>query len=324
MRTYAPEQKSGQPTSDVLFSRGRNGHPLRQQEQTVSEDARPRPLAAEVHGAINGTAPPARGRFHHDFSQLPLRSQALPDTEKASILNESGAGLLQDNDEHSPEKCGKSTGPQREEEPVTLSGNGGPAVKPAGAAPVPVNKAATPPKLTKKTISGPTDSNCGGFNWVVQWELDKKTTKGGWVVQKVELPYSVKNCSNKAVDPKTVGGLRPGWYPIWEAWEINKNQKVTTYAEGGDLLDDTYVTPGPGGSTKGSVTVKGKAEYYEGLKLPSSFKVTNKPPAGILPVTTTAPNLTGGTGSIAHNLTANWDCCSKDKAATKKTTITTV
>jgi len=106
---------------------------------------------------------------------------------------------------------------------------------PAPPAPQPA-----PPKLTKKTVSGPTAGTCGGFKWVVQWELDKKTTKGGWVVQKVELPYDVKDCSDKPVDPKKVGGLQPSWYPVWEAWPINKDQRVTTYAEGGDVEDDTY------------------------------------------------------------------------------------
>ena len=60
-----------------------------------------------------------------------------------------------------------------------------------------------------------------------------------------------------------------------------------------------------------------------GLKLPASFKVTHKPPAGILPMTKTDPALAGGSGAISHNISATWDCCSKDKDATKKTKIAT-
>jgi len=187
---------------------------------------------------------------------------------------------------------------------------------PAPPAPQPA-----PPKLTKKTVSGPTAGTCGGFKWVVQWELDKKTTKGGWVVQKVELPYDVKDCSDKPVDPKKVGGLQPSWYPVWEAWPINKDQRVTTYAEGGDVEDDTYGTPGTGDNTKGTATVKGTAEFYDGLTLPSSFKVTNKAPTWILPATSSAPTLSGGTGSIPHNLKATWDCCNKGTSATKATQV---
>lgn len=224
--------------------------------------------------------------------------------------------------------AGKPATPLADEEPwMEISGNGGPKAKPgakpdAGAPAGGGAAAATSPKLTKKTVSAPTASDCGGFKWVIQWELDKKTTKGGWVVQKVELPYNVKDCSNKAFDPRK-GGLQPGWYPVWEAWQIHKDQQVTTYAEKGDVKDDTYGTPGPGSDTKGSVTVKGTAEFYDGLTLPSSFKVTNKAPGYILPTTTSASTLSGGTGSISHTLKATWDCCSKDKAATKTTKVDT-
>jgi hypothetical protein len=190
-----------------------------------------------------------------------------------------------------------------------------------GEAPEP---AASQPILHKTTVSGPISSDCGGFKWIVQWKLDKPTTKGGWVVQKVESPYDVKDCGDKAVDPTKVGGWQPSWCPYWEAWQINKGQQVTTYAEGGDLEDDTYAAPSLGSDTEGSVTVKGTAEFYEGLTLPSSFTVTNKAPAWILPTTKSAPKLSGGTGSISHNLKASWDCCSKEKAATKTTKIETV
>jgi hypothetical protein len=71
-------------------------------------------------------------------------------------------------------------------------------------------------------VAGPVGSDCGGFDWTVQWQLDKKTTKGGWVVQKVELLFDVKDCANKAVDSEKAGGLQASWYPLWEAWQINK------------------------------------------------------------------------------------------------------
>ena len=158
----------------------------------------------------------------------------------------------------------------------------------------------------------------------MQWQLNNKTSKGGWVVQKMELLYHVNDCSNKPVDPTKVGGLKPSWHPYWEAWQINKDQKVTTYAEKGDLEYDTFAQCSPGADTKGTMTQKGTAEFYEGLTLPSTFKVTNKTPGWILPMTTAAPTLSGGTGSISHELKATWDCCSKDKTATKQTTIATV
>jgi hypothetical protein len=210
---------------------------------------------------------------------------------------------------------GKAAG-ELTDEPIT--GNGGPDAGTKPAAP-PTASPASPPKLTKKSKPA-TASDCGGFKWVVQWELDKVTTKGGWVVQKVEVPNAVKDCDGKAIDLETTGGLRPSWYPLWEAWQINRGQKVTTYAETGDTADDTYGSIGYGAKSKGSFTVKGTPEFYDGLSLPSEFKVTNKAPAWILPSTMTAPTLTGGTGPISHSLTATWDCCGADKTTKIATT----
>jgi hypothetical protein len=68
--------------------------------------------------------------------------------------------------------------------------------------------------------------------------------------------------------------------------------------------------------------VKGTAEFYDDLTLPSSFKVTDKPPTGILPGTKSSPSLAGGTGSISHDIKAAWDCCSKDKVPTRQTKVT--
>jgi hypothetical protein len=158
---------------------------------------------------------------------------------------------------------------------------------------------------------------------VVQWQLDQASPSGGWVVQKVEMPYDVKDCAGTAVDPAVMGGFQPSWCPYWEAWQINKGQKVTTYAEKGDVEDDTFSSSfnaGPAATSKGTMTEKGTAEFYEGLTLPAAFQPTNAAPAWILPMTKTDPALTGGSGAIAHELTATWDCCSADKS-TKVTPV---
>ena len=263
--------------------------------------------------------------FGHDFSRISIHASAPRAVQSTPSDSIAGDRYPHETDGITYGTTGKPPVPLPDEPPwIEMSGNGGPGSKPSGTVPLGGGaSAATPPKLNKKTVSGPTDSDCGGFNWAIQWVLDKKTTKGGWVVQKVELPYNVTACDNKAVDPSKVSGLKPSWYPLWEAWQINKDQQVTTYAEGGDVYDDTYASSGPGSDTKGSVMVRGTAEFYDGLTLPSSFKVTNKPPTGILPATNSAPTLSGGTGTLSHNLKATWNCCSKDKTATK-TKIETV
>jgi hypothetical protein len=176
---------------------------------------------------------------------------------------------------------------------------------------------ATPPRLSKSVVSGPTAYDCGGWKWVIQWKLDKPTTVGGWVVQRVDARRDVKDAKGKAVP---VGKhWNPAWTPYWEGWKINAGQSVTTYAETGDLEDDTYSGTAGGDNTKGTFTMTGKADFYEGATLPKHMKATNKPPAWILPFTKTDPKLTGGTGAIDHDLTATWDCT----GTTKTTTITT-
>lgn len=169
------------------------------------------------------------------------------------------------------------------------------------------------PHLKKRDEHAATSGDCGKINWVVQWMLDKPTKVGGWVIQKVELDRDVKKCDGSAAP---VVGLDPAWYPLWEAWPVRKDKKVTTYAEGGDREDDGYSSSTQAG-TKGTLTVRGRAQFYEGLTLPASFKVTNAAPTWILPATTTEPSLTGGTGAIDHVITATWDCCTGPDKTTK-------
>jgi hypothetical protein len=81
---------------------------------------------------------------------------------------------------------------------------------------------------------------------------------------------------------------------------------------------DTYSAGPIGDRTKGPLEIKGTADYYDGLTLPSSFTVKNAPPAHALPSTNTDPALTGGSGVVDHSLKVEWDCCT----ATKTTTLT--
>jgi hypothetical protein len=240
------------------------------------------------------TAPaPISGLFGRDFSRIPSRTEQ---TGKTGI----------------PRKKG--------EPPVRVSGNGGGLtnpVKPADRSYQGPTAVPSPPKLDYTTQTGPDAGDCGEMNWVVQWTIDYKTDTGGWVVQKVELSHNIKTCDDKPFTPGgSNGGFDPSWYPVWEAWQVHKNKAVTTYAEGGDKADDTFGTDGMP-DTKGSYTIKGTAEFYDGLSLPSDFKVTNAEPTWILPATKTAPKLTGGTGSKLHSKTASWDCCKDSKS--KKT-----
>jgi hypothetical protein len=121
--------------------------------------------------------------------------------------------------------------------------------------------------------------------------------------------------------PAPVVGWDPSWTPYWEAWPINAGQSVTTYAEeNNDVEDDTYGSVSEADNSKGSLTIAGRAEFYEGATLPADMKPTNTAPAWILPFTRKNPNVAGGTGAIDHNLTVTWDCTGADKSSTITTT----
>lgn len=204
-------------------------------------------------------------------------------------------------------------------------------VAPTGSATRTPSPAETMGGMGYATQSGPTSGQSGSYKWVVQWKLDKPSPKGGWIVQRVDFKANAKESDATAkqnIISKTLGikpmkkvdlmaklGVDPASLTrYWEAWPVNPGQSVTTYAEGGDLEDDTYAFPSFGPGTKGEVGSAGVAEFYEGLTLPSSFKATNTAPAWILPITRSQPKLKGGTGSIPHTLLATWDSIKQDGA----------
>jgi hypothetical protein len=177
-----------------------------------------------------------------------------------------------------------------------------------GTAPSPIART-----LTKQTIAGPTAGNCGEFTWIVQWHIDKLSgAAGGYVVQTVDVENDIRDCANSPTD--TSKKL------FQEAWQINPGQTVTGYAETGDVNDDTYAGPSKGTATKGSIQATATAAYYDGLTLPADFIINNPNTfAGMLPSTTTIHILNGGTPTIPHNLTAEWDCCPSKTEKTKFT-----
>jgi hypothetical protein len=140
------------------------------------------------------------------------------------------------------------------------------------------------------------------------------------VVQKVNRSYSITDKQGGPFFwPK--GSDDPTWYPYWEAWEIAKGQRLTNLPG----YDDKFSSPGQVTRTKGQSTVTAQAQFYEGARLEgTSLKVTHQPPAGDLPWSKTDPKLAGGTGEIAHNLTATWDCVTKGQEKSGKTEVQTL
>lgn len=202
-----------------------------------------------------------------------------------------------------PSTHGKPAGPEDE----SIKGDDGPDVAPSTGTPEPVPlKGGGTQALTISNVRGPKAANCGSYEWVIQWVLAQKSTAGGHAVQHLTAAYDIKDAAGKDVTVATMGQAK---WDYWEAWPFNANQKVTTFAEGGDIEDDGYSDKDMG-STKGRIVVTGDAQFFEGLNpLPTVFKKNNPATqAGILASSTTDPKLTGGTASVAHNLTVEWDC----------------
>ncbi len=148
-------------------------------------------------------------------------------------------------------------------------------------------------------------SNNGEYEWIIQWELSDATTAKGWIVQEVEATYDVKDKDDEVIDDDHDHFM--------EAWEVNSGKKITSYAEGGDVEDDTFTDPDYGVGSKGSITVAATAAYYEG-DLPNDFAENNpSTQAGILPSTTTIHGDLLGGPSTPHNLEATWDSSDEEK-----------
>jgi hypothetical protein len=173
-----------------------------------------------------------------------------------------------------------------------------------------------PPKLSYRTVSGPTGDLCGKYNWVVTWQLDKPSPKGGFIVQKVEMTYRVKDCA----------GHRKKYEDdvYWEAWNVPKGWTTAKSSDSYSLETDKKEEAAfPG--CEGPILVKGSAEFYEGLAaLPATFRVGAVKQAVLLPATRQNPGiLPGGSGPISHSLQVDWRCCPTAVKSTVKEITTT-
>lgn len=325
MRIHAQKQNQPQQqaSTNIIRSNAERltaspiAHSIMHLQRSIGNQAVQRVLQAYAGGLeVNSDTSPST-HSGHDFNRIPLH------TSVSKMAQSSRVGDSRENDYEQP--------PNRIDEYASGKGdvkvNGEIGTKSAEARGDEALEASlstdTPPKLTMKTVSGPTDGMCGRFRWIIQWVLDKVSPKGGLVVQKLNSKYDVKDCDGKPViAPKEV--YDPSWFPYWEAWEIKPGQKVTKYAELGDDSDDTYLRSSSNLTTKGNFSYTGSADFYEGAQLSkTNLKALHKPPAGDLPMAKTKPVLPAGSGAIAHNLKATWDCCSKDKSATQSSNLDT-
>jgi hypothetical protein len=128
------------------------------------------------------------------------------------------------------------------------------------------------------------------YRTVIQWRLAQRSQRGGYIIQSIDT---------------SVDGVRD--YQLLEAWRVNPGQTITTYAQTGDIYDDTFNFPFEPGTT-GTRTVTARAAYYEGYTLPPAFTPGGARQAGILPSTTNMsiqlPTPTGV--GVTRSITINW------------------
>lgn len=153
---------------------------------------------------------------------------------------------------------------------------------------------------------GPTTGNCGGYSWRAAWRLNQPTKheQGGWIVQHIQAEIKAEDAKGNALDKPASSSLE-----YWEAWYVSSNA-ISPWRPYDKLWDDKYWATGRGTGTKGTISVKGTAAFYDGLKLPKppfKKKEGNKG-AGNLWVSDVDPKLKGGTEKVDHNLEAKWDC----------------
>ena len=160
-------------------------------------------------------------------------------------------------------------------------------------------------KVKKTELGAPTAGNCGAYSWQVRFSVDgADATTTGYIVQKIDVKYTRKDCTST---DKPVTGV--GSFPYWEAWGV-RTGKVYIGDSAQEHNADTYADADMGDATYGSIVIKGVAEFFPSVTLPADMKANNPDTqAGSLRSSLTDPGLTGGTGSIPHDLTASWECC---------------
>jgi len=179
---------------------------------------------------------------------------------------------------------------------------------PAGPAPAPAPAAAAP-QLRAVVNTGPDPVNCGGVNFVINWNLSRNAAaQGGFIIQNVTFTWNVRDCNGASVpnpDPRT-SPLR-----YFEAWRVAPNSTTLT-----PVTTDTFFwpdnAPWAGRCTVGNVRILATARYHDNVAALPAHMIANNPAtfAGTLQSSLTDPAL-GGTQSraVEHRLLFRWTCC---------------
>jgi RHS repeat-associated protein len=161
-------------------------------------------------------------------------------------------------------------------------------------------------------------SNCGFFTYSILWFLSTRhpaadAVAGGMVVQLVSVSIDARNCQGSKLTlgpPSTLPD--PQRWPIYEGWTIAPGGRSPGRSEG-QQHDDRWIMPSFGLHSRGSITITGKADYFDGETLPWYFQPDPASPSGGLPTSTFFIPPGEPTSSVIRVLKAEWDCCCKER-----------
>jgi hypothetical protein len=149
-------------------------------------------------------------------------------------------------------------------------------------------------------------STCGNFIRERTFSLNKNSTRGGWIIQKMKTSGSIKkNCGHTEIAVSLMGGSSN-----WDFWEAFRVQPGTSVSE----IDSWALEPARFGfhltCTRGDMNYDGEAYFVEGA-LPAGMRVgCGAISAGDAPCSLTRPNFTASSNKISGSMQATWTCYS--------------
>lgn len=170
-------------------------------------------------------------------------------------------------------------------------------------------------------VSGPNETDCGGFDFRVRFELEDARPNAGWLIQRLDVERNTFECNDT---------LRPGAphsfaITFYEAWRVPANQTAVVNPPPfvGAPFNDIYTVPDEG-TSYGTTEATGTIRFFENVTLPAHF-VPNNPNtfAGVLPSSRQQPAFWNTVSDEDdHDAENEWDCCDTPRTRSFSSTPT--
>ena len=183
------------------------------------------------------------------------------------------------------------------------------------------------------TVSPLATQNNGGFNWGSRWSIQGATSSDQWLDRArrgrtterggvASSSFAWHHASDRA------GPSAVGWSSVRRGTRSGRRGRFERGRRSSvALLRRTrripYGQPPVGAEHEGHEPRSSDAPDLDpNLTSPAALTVRNAAPAWrCCRVTNTSPNLSGGTGALAHNSTATWGWCQRHGSVTAATTV---